>query len=175
MVAIADRDRVGQRADDRIEAALASAQRRLELLHQAFTIAFAVHPLADVLDERVKEPAGSVAVRGDRDLDGELAAVRAHSRDLDPLVEDGPRAVDEESLESLQVCPAQTLGDDQVRHPATDGLLTRDAEDALRAWIPVRHDALLVHQDGGVVSTVEDELREILGHRADYLPRRRAA
>jgi hypothetical protein len=97
MFAIADRHGVGERADDRLEAPLASPQGRTQLLNGT-----------------------------------------------------------------------QALRNDQLGHRASNGLLARQPEGALGAWIPVGDQTLLVQRDYGAVCAIEDELGEIEGHRADY-------
>ena len=63
VLAIANRDRVTERADDGLEAPLAATQSSVQLLDQALTLAIGFHALADVADKGVERPVTCVLER----------------------------------------------------------------------------------------------------------------
>ena len=86
----------------------------------------------------------------DRELDRELASVRPHRGELDPLPDRRPLAGLEVFLETATMALAQRRRDDHVCHRPPDHLGTRVPERPLRRGIELQDQALTVHGDDAV-------------------------
>ena len=162
---VADRHRVGERADDRVEPPLGGAKRHPQFADQAVVLALARPAGRDVAGERVKGPFSAVVVRRDRHLDGELGSVGPQRGHLHAVVQQRALACGQESLKALRVLGTLTLGDDQLGQGTANGGLPRDAERRLGGGVPVSHQASLIHRNDHAESSVEDALGERCAHR----------
>jgi hypothetical protein len=112
-------------------------------------------PLRDVGHECTEEVRAFLLQRGHGEFDGELGAVPSHRAQLGPTPDDRPFAGFEESRQAARVCLAVARWDDQVGENTADRLVAGPAEEGLRADVPGRDAALLVHHDDGVEGGVE--------------------
>ena len=114
ILAIADRHRVAERADDGLEASLAVLEGHPQLIHQQVALLLGLPAPGDVRHERVELPAVAVANGGQRQLHRELGAIRSKRLEFDLASDQRPRAVCEETIDRGGVGGPEALGNDQL-------------------------------------------------------------
>ena len=138
VLAIADRHRVAERTDDRLEAPLAAVQRPPQLLDQPLALALGRLRSEMSADERVEGPPVAVAHAPRSSSRPGTRCHRAQRRHLDPPIEQRPGAVARNR--GARRCAARkrsgTISSATARPTAS---LARDAEHPLGARIPVGH------------------------------------
>ena len=131
-----------------------AAQRGLLLGQRAqgLLVALAAGGVADVAGELRR--ALDLRLR-DRDLDGELAAVGAHRRQLDGMADELPLAGRDVLRDAVAMRLAQGGRDDQLGQLAPHHLVGRVAERPLRGPVDLDDVAVGVHGDDAVEGGVE--------------------
>ena len=164
VLAVADRHRVAERADDRVKAPLAAEQRHAEFPNQPFVLALGCLARGEVDDERMKRPFPAVLEGRDRHLDRELGPIAPQRRRLDAAVENRSAAAGEEARKPPSARGAIPLGDDQIGHCPSECIGARDPEHRLRGRIPIGHQSHLIRRHDGGVRAVQNQLGERRGH-----------
>jgi hypothetical protein len=104
----------------------------------------------------------------DGELDGELAPIGTHSRDLDPAAQDVALAALHVAREASPMSRTQLRRHDQIRHVPSRHRVRRIAEDSLRRRVERDDSALVIHRDHCVEGGIERraQARLALPHRA---------
>ena len=119
---------------------------------------FGALALGDVAQVRGEQPLLARLHHGDRQLDRELLAARAHGGELDALADDLVLAGGEIAGKAGLVRLAQRPRDDEVRERAAERRLADYAESALRRRVPLRDAAALVHRDDAIERGAQDRV-----------------